>query len=416
MINLLIALLSSVYDKFVLKVDAAHRVVLISYYRRLKWNDEYGWLIFLTTPLNVLNWPVLFFYMFMSFENREERKAFNEKICKYFYLIYLIPQTIFFFFYTICLIPVCYFKGIIIVSTMQGNLNIESPKKVFNIMKWVLGGFCYLCYISIRDIYYILSTVFFKPILPEDDIKRFSTLIGRKEISVFLKFIHENNTEKNAMDLHEIFFEYLLFEQDYEAKKNKEQKEKLEYFKKIDQAVNQNRKTLYTKIKRATVQHLAQSNNGEVGFEQMLVNKYIKKNIIIIEVLENFLLSDGSSNSSIVNLAKLRMLLPKTGVIDKEYTKRMVYSDIKSLSMAVNKLKHKKNIFLQYTLLNKIIAHVIRLDKEVDSEIAKTYRNFKVAHKDEETEEDMYMNYYNLLMERMTKVNQRIKNEEEENK
>ena len=55
LINLLIAVLSNVYDELNKQVDASNRSVLITYYKRYKWCDEYGYLIFLPTPLSIVN-------------------------------------------------------------------------------------------------------------------------------------------------------------------------------------------------------------------------------------------------------------------------------------------------------------------------------------------------------------------------
>ena len=68
------------------------------------------------------------------------------------------------------------------------------------------------------------------------------------------------------------------------------------------------------------------------------------------------------------------MLLPLSLNIDNYYIKRLLYTDINSLNKAVNKLRSKKNLFLQYTLLNKIVQTAIRLDKGIDSEIIKSLR------------------------------------------
>lgn len=59
LINLIIALLSNVYEKLSLLVDASHRAVLVTLYKKYKWDDNYGYMIFLTTPLNVINFITL---------------------------------------------------------------------------------------------------------------------------------------------------------------------------------------------------------------------------------------------------------------------------------------------------------------------------------------------------------------------
>ena len=62
--------------------------------------------------------------------------------------------------------------------------------------------------------------------------------------------------------------------------------------------------------------------------------------IRLIEILENFLIDDGTDNF-IVDIEKLKMLLPKTMNINNSYIKRILHTDINSLAKAVNKLKQK---------------------------------------------------------------------------
>lgn len=63
LVNLLIAVLVNSYEKISTAVDASNRALLIQYYRQYKWDDEYGFLIFLPPPLSLLNFIVFpFFY------------------------------------------------------------------------------------------------------------------------------------------------------------------------------------------------------------------------------------------------------------------------------------------------------------------------------------------------------------------
>ena len=129
--------------------------------------------------------------------------------------------------------------------------------------------------------------------------------------------------------------------------------------------------------------------------------RIIKRNLIIIEILENFLIDDGSDNF-IVDIDKMKILLPKTMNINNAYIKRLVHTDIASLNKAVNKRKNKGNAFLQHKLLNKIVGSVIRLDKVIDaegnidplqSEEAKKLNKFEI----EENEDDFYSTLEDLL-------------------
>jgi len=100
----------------------------------------------------------------------------------------------------------------------------------------------------------------------------------------------------------------------------------------------------------------------------------MKKNLIIIEILENFMKEDFQTGKKMVDIEKLQMLLPKTMNIDNNYLKRLIHSDISSMNKAINKLKQKKDIFQQFQIMNAINNLAIRIDKEIDLEIQKFHR------------------------------------------
>mmetsp|Transcript_20789 Transcript_20789/g.3363 ORF Transcript_20789/g.3363 Transcript_20789/m.3363 type:complete len:150 (+) Transcript_20789:71-520(+) len=54
LLNLLIALLANIYSDVILKVDSEHRSVVIAYHDRWFWDDDYGFLIFLPSPLTYI--------------------------------------------------------------------------------------------------------------------------------------------------------------------------------------------------------------------------------------------------------------------------------------------------------------------------------------------------------------------------
>jgi len=109
LLNLLIALLSNIYSDLKDRVDSEHRAVVISYYDRLYWNDKYGFLIFLPPPFTFLT--ILFVPFFIFKKNTEE---LNTRLCQVFYIIYAVPQ----FVYFVCRSLICwiflYIKGFVI--------------------------------------------------------------------------------------------------------------------------------------------------------------------------------------------------------------------------------------------------------------------------------------------------------------
>lgn len=72
---------------------------------------------------------------------------------------------------------------------------------------------------------------------------------------------------------------------------------------------------------------------------------------------------------SIVDIDKMRKLLPYTMNIEKHHLKRLVHSNMHVLNQAMAKMKNSKSNFLQFQVANKIISTVQKLDKDIDSDI-----------------------------------------------
>ena len=82
-LNLYIAILSNIYGEIAARAEAEHCAVIISYYNMWSWNDQYGFLIYLPPPFNLLS-VLLTPLLLLS----KEPKELNYKLCKYFYVIF----------------------------------------------------------------------------------------------------------------------------------------------------------------------------------------------------------------------------------------------------------------------------------------------------------------------------------------
>ncbi len=359
LINLLIAMLNSVYEEMNNMVDASHRAVIINYFRRYKWESKYGYLIFLTTPLNILNYIVFpITYCF----NEKTRLKINESIVKFYFLAYFSVILLWFMIATLILLPICYLKGLFYILTGQTQVRISNAFKILNILKWIVGGGLYVVYIYFRDIFLILSTVYKKIKVDDGEMVRLKKYIKADDVIIFLKFLHSQNKSNDSNDLHSVFHDYIVFEQKYKSENNDKLKEKSNYLKRLN---SKNKKT-------STMTGLLIHNNED--HDTSITGSYMKKNLIIIEILENFMKEDFQTGKKMVDIEKLQMLLPKTMNIDNNYLKRLIHSDISSMNKAINKLKQKKDIFQQFQIMNAINNLAIRIDKEIDLEIQKFHR------------------------------------------
>lgn len=369
-VNLLIAVLSNVYENMAKVVDASYRAIIIQYYGKFKWDQEFGYLVFLTPPFNIVNIPCWLINAMCCVN----QKTFNKYMTRVLYLIFYFPFIIgFFIFHTLIIIPFAYIKGNIIMFKYQQSLKIVVPFKILNIFKWLFGGIFFLIYIFFRDILYCFLFLFNEPEKKKDDFQRVRENISNRDVVVFLKFIHSDMALENSQDIHTLFMSYLDFEAIEKAEMNEHVKKAKEYMKKLGRT----QKTDVLKKKTAQIESktVMLYNNLEEGeHASAIYTKYIRKNLMIIEILENFLIEDDNNNGSYVDINKMRKLLPKTMTIKNYHLRRLIHSDIHGLSQAMLKLKASKNAFWQFQLMNRIMLSAQRLDKEIDSEIYKIKR------------------------------------------
>ena len=127
-LNLLIALLSNVYSELNSKVDSQHRAVIVSYYNKFYWDQNFGFLLFLPTPLSYLG---LLFSPVVLFAKNPQK--WNVLLTKCFYLFYAIPQFCVFLVYSLLYFPVLYFKGFKIYSKSGKNQKLRKEVKIFDV-------------------------------------------------------------------------------------------------------------------------------------------------------------------------------------------------------------------------------------------------------------------------------------------
>ena len=435
LVNVLIALLSNEYTKLSKVVDAAHRRVLITYYKRYKWDKNYGYLILLTTPLNIINFLLIPINLVLrerkkivstvdnnDISSREERldwqreqnerqKEFNNCVTKILYCIFYFPLIVLInAILSIFLIPVCYFVGIFVsLSDFYIQKEHNCCYNLGLMMLWIILGLPYTIFLYVRDICLLFSTVFITVDFNAYDVekKRIKEFFKPDDIRNFLQFIHKREkAEQN--DLHNLFIDYLDFEHQKKAETDKDFKNQVLYLHKLRNAGKTTTKKAYISISSIYTNNKMNKKN-ETG----LTGRITKRNLIIIEILENFIIDDGSDNF-IVDINKMKMLLPKTMNINNSYIKRLVHTDISSLNKAVNKRKNKDNAFLQHKLLNKIVGSVVRLDKIINaegntdplqSEEAKKKYQFDLK----DNEDDFYQTLEKLLSKISDEMKENIK-------
>ena len=78
LVNMLIILLSNEYEKLSKSVVVSHKSTLIRYYKRYKWDKKYGYIIFLATPFNIINYLIIPLHFF--FEKKNKNKSIKNSL------------------------------------------------------------------------------------------------------------------------------------------------------------------------------------------------------------------------------------------------------------------------------------------------------------------------------------------------
>ena len=366
LVNLLIAVLSNIYEEMSKVVDASHRSTLIQYSQKSKWDNQCGYLMFLTSPLTNINIITLLIEHFFCWG--KDKKKFNIFVTRLYYLLFYFPIIVgLFMIYSAVLIPFCMIKGLIMMIQYENSLKILRIFKVINSFRWMIQGIFYLLYIYVRDIACLFIYVFKKATKKSSEFQRIRRNLKNEDIIIFLKFIHSKKKDNQKKDIHSLFMAYLDFEAGEKAQVNKAFKTRKEYLSKLDREIGKTSKSLDNK-------KIFLYNDIENGINaSKLYTSFIRKNLMIIEILENFIIYEEVGDN-LVDIEKMKKLLPMTMNISNFHLRRLVHSNVHALSQAITKFKLNKKNFTEYQLINKIVQLAQRIDKEIDSEILRIQR------------------------------------------
>ena len=441
LVNMLIILLSNEYAKLTNIVSASHRSVLIRYYKRNKWDRNYGYIILLATPINIISLLIIPIHLLLFKKNKKaknnelkyiineknqftytvnesgdisgiinpivnessnnkndekdikEEESFNTIVSGIYYILFFFP--IIFFIEAVCtlfFIPFGYLAGLICSISISNKTTYKDYLfQLFLFLSWAVVGIPICIYRYIIDLYYLCTTIFNnfdKQIINEK--KRIRESITTEEVKEFIQFIHKRDIkEKN--DLHTLFSSFLLWENTKDN--NKHNKNFSEYMSKVSKIGEIKAKNL-----NVTLKGFNNKNQKSKSFFHFFNLRIYKRNLIIIEILQNFLID---SEYFLVDIEKMKMILPNTMNINNDYLKRLIYTNISNIQRALNKKNKKKNVFTENKLLNKMVGAVIRLNKVFDGENVDPLQNEEERKKNkfdlEENEDDFY-NVYNTIL------------------
>jgi hypothetical protein len=197
LLNLLIAIISNVYETLVEWVDSEHRNVIISYTEKYRWDEKLGFLIYLPSPFAPFVLMITPFVMFSK-----EKAKWNNRLCRVFFVFYALGLLAIFvgigFFYTIPL----YFKGFVIyaMKRVQGtaelgpedtvqienkNLRPSITKILARASLWLFIGLPLIIWAIMRDSFDFLHILYRKVSIDDENKQsvKFDTFLN----SNFLK-------------------------------------------------------------------------------------------------------------------------------------------------------------------------------------------------------------------------------------
>lgn len=111
LLHLLIAMLVHVYNNQVARMDGEYRSILISYYDKYCWDNQFGILIFMPSPFTLVTMLIAVIYLV-----KPQSTQYNLTIAKCFYWLYALFQFAIFTILTAFYMPLVYVKSSVAIS------------------------------------------------------------------------------------------------------------------------------------------------------------------------------------------------------------------------------------------------------------------------------------------------------------
>lgn len=461
LVNMLIILLSNEYEKLSASVVVSHKSTLIKYYKRYKWDKKYGYIMFLATPFNIINYLIIPLHLFFEKKNKnksiknslkninientnsesditktlttdenfdlkdiieknknekiedinnqndKKEDIFNSTVTTIYFLLFYFPYIFIVEALTSLLfIPYSYILGI-----FRSIKNKNSLRRGFDIflifILWIILGIPFIIFNYLLNLFFLCTTIFNNFDKGEmNEKRRIKESITTKEIEKFMQFIHSRE-HKDKEDLQTLFRNFLLWEHE---KSDKMTRRFSNYIKKLTHIGETKAKNInFTLIGLNNKNSKKSSKKNSSSFSFVFSSRIYKRNLIIIEILQNFLIDNSYF---IVDIEKMKMILPYTMNINNEYIKTLIYTNISNIQKALNKKNKKRNGFIESKTLNKMYGSVIRLNKIFDADYVDPLKDEEERKKNkfdlDENEDNFYSDYFDILTNMSLELKQTI--------
>ena len=461
LVNMLIILLSNEYENLANHIVVSQKSTLIRYYKRYKWDKKYGYIMFLATPFNIINYLIIPFHLFFEKKNKnksiknilknvnidisnsdseiltksitnddnldlkedndnnkndnnhdnnfndsnKKEDSFNSIVAGFHFLFFYFP---FIFIIEASLsalfIPFAYLLGIFCTIKNKGNLT-KNLTQFFIFLFWFIAGIPFLIFNYLIDLFFLCSTIFNNFNKEElNEKKRIKDLITTKEIEKFMQFIHSRET-KDKEDLQTVFRNFLLWENEKLDKNTRRYSNYLNRVTHIGETKAKNINIALIGLNNKTSKKNSRKNNSS-SFSFVFSSRIYKRNLIIIEILQNFLIDN---DYFIVDIEKMKMILPYTMNINNEYIKTLIYTNISNIQRALNMKKKKVNTFIEGKTLNRMAGAIIRLNKAFDGDNTDLLKEEDKKKKNKLELDDNEDNFYTTYNKILTEMTQELK-------
>ena len=341
-----------------------------------------------------------------SVGNKKE-DSFNSTITTIYFLLFYFPYIFIIEALTSLLfIPYAYILGIFRSIKNKNSLR-KSINVLFIFILWILLGIPFIIFNYLLNLFFLCTTIFNNFDKEEiNEKRRIKESITTKEIEKFMQFIHSRE-HKDKEDLQTLFRNFLLWENE---KSDKSTRRFSNYIKKITHIGETKAKNInFTLIGLNNKSSKKNMKKNSSSFSFVFSSRIYKRNLIIIEILQNFLIEN---DYFIVDIEKMKMILPYTMNINNEYIKTLIYTNISNIQRALNKKNKKRTTFIESKTLNKMNGSVIRLNKVFDGEFVDPLKDEEERKKNkfdlDENEDNFYSEYYEILTNMSYELKQTI--------
>ena len=358
--NLIVGIINNLFNNAQENADAESRAMIILIHEDIKWDDNYGILIFLPPPINIV--AVIFNIIIIFFDNYLDCKYYNEMFCKISYIFIAIIYFIYIIILGILCYPFTLFKSYyhIFYDCMYKSVYdekgcVEKKRKMRFIINILLLPFK-LIFIFGEDLFYFWiicykeNLVENSPLYENEFTKDY--ILELRRVICDLRF----KEKKKIISLYEIYERLNLF-----------QKKKMDL---ISESENKSSRSVsmsnynLTRINSMSQDSFIESENGRNKRDIMtsssinLENKYLKESF---KTKFRILLDKLADVEGNLDLERALIILPNRVKYSENYLKSLKYLKIRVLIRGIRKLlfKNENNFDYSFKKMQMLIYKIM---------------------------------------------------------